>query len=73
MSYLTWDMTPACLSCDVPLGREQKTMSPAPQAPYGTSQRQRPPIDREPLTTAVQVAVAWAIAFTCVALIALFS
>ena len=65
-------MTGSCLLCDVPVSRE-RTMSPAPPAPYGTSQRQRERIDPESVTTAVQVVAAWLIAFACVALIALLS
>lgn len=48
-------------------------MSPAHDSPYGTEPRERDPVDPRSVTTAVQVMVAWLVAFVCVALIALLS
>lgn len=48
-------------------------MSPAHDLPCGADRRHREPIDPQSIATAVQVVSAWLIAFTCIALIALFS
>ncbi len=48
-------------------------MSPALDSPYGTNRKQRESIDPQSVITAVQVAVAWLIAFVCLGLIALLS
>ena len=48
-------------------------MSPAHDPSYSTDPRHSEPIDPRSVVTAVQVMVAWLIAFVCVALIALLS
>lgn len=70
VSQLTPVATCTCLSCEVPIGREL-VMSPATQPPYGASPRQREPIDRASVNTAIEVMTAWLFAFISVALIGL--
>ena len=61
---------PERMVCDVAMSREP-TMSPAHDPPYDTDREYQDPIAPHSITTAVQVVVAWLIAFVSIALLAL--
>ena len=72
MSPLTFATAGRGLPCGQVMIQET-AMNPARGSSYGDRDRLREPVDPRSVTTAVQITVAWLIAFACVAFVTLCS
>jgi hypothetical protein len=66
VSHPTRLKTGTCLGCRIEIGREPTMRHARPRASsHGDGSGQREPVDAQSVSTAVQVAAAWLIAFAC--------